>query len=153
MGHGAGRTLAGESGPALQLDEERSKRLGSVLSKFDAKDTEFKAGRDDARFQQRVKDWGLAAKEIDGHLRAIGNAIYRAHQLSLDIGSDGGGHSTKPWIEDLGRKFGRADFRMQDGEVVARGNDVILGQVPMDQIDAEWIEKMLTEWLIQAASK
>jgi hypothetical protein len=94
-----------------------------------------------------------SAKEIDIQLRTIGNAIYKSHQVSIDIGSEGGGHSTRPFLEDLGRKLGRVDFRLADGKVVARTDGKDLGTIDMHAVTYEWLEQMAVDWLIHMASK
>ena len=150
MGHGATRTLAEEGASDRELNEELAKRLTVVMDRFDTLDAEFKAARDDQRFAQRAKHWGQLAKTVDGHLRVLSNVLHESHQLSLDIGSDGGGHSIKPWMEDLGRKFGRIDFRLDGGNIRARAGTQELGMVPMDQVTYEWCEQMVVDWLVRA---
>lgn len=153
MGHGATRAVTAEI-EDRPLGDELARRLADALVKVDAADAEFKAARDDARFQQQVKDWGRIAKEIDHDLRTIGNAIYKSHQVSIDIGSEGGGHSTRPFLEDLGRKLGKVDFRMVDGKCVARTSDgKELGSTSMHDIQYAWLEQMAVDWLVHMASQ
>ncbi len=151
MGHGASRTITSEI-EDRPLPDTLAQKLGAALAKVDVVDAEFKAARDDARFQQQVKDWGRIAKEIDVQLRSIGNAIYKSHQVSIDIGSEGGGHTTKPFLEDLGRKLGRVDFRLVDGNVVARTDGKDLGSIDMNAVTYEWLEQMAVDWLVTMAS-
>lgn len=152
MGHGATRSVTAEI-EDRPIDKANAERLAAALAKYDAVDAEFKANRDDARYQQQVKDWGRIAKELDANLRSIGNAIYKSHQVSIDIGSDGGGIATRPFLEDLGRKLGRVEFRLVDGKVVARTSDgKDLGTTEMDDIPYEWLEKMAVEWLVHVAT-
>ena len=153
MGSGASRTMTAEI-EDRPLPDGLADKLSAALARVDGVDGEFKAARDDARFQQQVKDWGRISKEIDAHLRSIGNAIYKSHQVSIDIGSEGGGHSTRPFLEDLGRKLGRVDFRLIDGQVIARSSDgKDLGTCGMHDIQYEWLEQMAVEWLVHAASR
>ncbi len=153
MGSGASRSISAET-EDRPLPDSLAEKLSAALARVDAVDATFKSARDDARYQQQVKDWGRTTKEIDGHLRMIGNTIYKSHQISLDIGSDGGGHSARPFLEDLGRKLGRVEYRLVEGRVVARTSDGRdLGTCAMDGVTYDWLEQMAVEWLVHSASR
>ncbi len=102
MGHGGARELEDDSGPAKILDPAVAAKLTAALTKFDAANPAFKSSRDDERYMQIVKAWGRAVSTIQGNLRTAIKVFLLSHQLSLDVGCDGGGQGAKPWVEELG---------------------------------------------------
>lgn len=151
MGHGGARPAANE-GPASDrvLDKAHLAGLTSALERLDQVDETFKANRDDMRFAQRAKLWGATSKEVDTWLRELGNLLHDSHQLSLDIGSDGGGHGTKPWIEDGERKFPRLYFKLLEGDILAVAGDNEIGRTTLAGLAFEWVESMVVAWIVSS---
>ena len=154
MGHGASRELEGPSGPLPELDPEVSKRLEGAMQKMDALDSQFKSNRDDERLAQTSKLWNLASKEIDAHLRTIAKVLVQSHQVSLEPGSDGGGISIKPWLEDTAGKFQRLTFRLTESqELIASIGSKDFATGTLDSISHEWLVNIVAEWLILAVEQ
>ncbi|MCO4746922.1 MAG: hypothetical protein KC912_19145 [Proteobacteria bacterium] len=130
------------------MNPDLSSRLGSALAKMDSMDPSFKTLRDDERAAQQTKLWKILCKEIDGHLREAAEVVVNAHQVGLDIGSDGGGRDQKPFIEEVNEKFPRLEYRLQNGKVIAVCNNRGLAQVEMDGIEYDWIEATIVTWLV-----
>ncbi len=154
MGHGPARELGGDTGPLKDLNPELAKRLTAALDRMDTVDAEFKKSRDDERLAQLVKAWNKICREIDGYLRDMAKVLIASHQISLDIGSDGGGIATKPFMEDMRLKFPKLQFKLnEDGIVEAVAGDMKYGRIPVNDIDYEWVEKMCCEWVIASAER
>jgi hypothetical protein len=154
MGHGAPRELEGNNAPLPELDAALSEKLGHALKTLDAADANFRQARDEERFMQRVKTWNNTCKEIDAHLRIIGQVLIQAHQFSLDIGSDGGGKNTQPWIEEVGLTIPRLHFRLEDdGSVSAVSDGNPLMRCALDQVGYAWLERAVIAWAVAAASR
>jgi len=149
MGHGAARELATETGPLKPLPEALSAKVGEALAKMDAHDEGFKERRDDERYTQNVKKWGRVAKGMDAHLRTIAKVLIDEHQLSLDIGSDGGGANTRPFLEESSLAFERLYFKLKDGvEVHATYKDESFMQGTTEDAQSyEWIEEAACKWV------
>jgi hypothetical protein len=155
MGSGPARELVTDSGPPKPLPDELAEKVEAALSKLDSIDPGFKERRADELFTQNVKAWTRTAKAMDAHLRAIAKTLINFHQLSLDIGSDGGGASTKPWLEETSMAFERIYFKLVDGtEVHATFQDepILKGSVE-DALDRAWLEKAVTKWIQLAVQK
>jgi hypothetical protein len=151
MGHGAARELESASGPLPDLDPALAERLDVAMAKMDTLDAEFKSSRDDERLAQMSKRWNAVCKQVDADFRTIAKVLVNSHQLSLDMGSDGGGIAIKPWMEDTQGKFERLSLRLTaDDDVVASigGRDFARGK-PED-VDFDWLMKLVVEWLVQS---
>ncbi len=152
MGSGAARELGGSADSERVLDPEQNARLGAACLRLDGADPEFKLNRDDTRNMQRVMMWTALAKVVDGYLREVGNVLYRAQQLSLDIGVEGAGQGTKPYIEETARKFEKLSFRLHtDGEVHATMGNRSISHVSLEQLTYEWVEAAAVDWLVFTA--
>ncbi len=155
MGSGPARELSTGSGPVKPLPEELAAKVERALQKLDSIDEGFKERRVDELYTQNVKAWNKSCKQLDGHLRELAKALINGHQLSLDIGSDGGGASTKPWLEETSLTFDRLYFKLVDGtEVHATYQDetFLKGGVE-DAVRYEWVELAVAKWIEVAVSK
>ncbi|MBX2801733.1 MAG: hypothetical protein KTR31_28905 [Myxococcales bacterium] len=151
MGLGAPRENQQPDKPLKPLTPETSRRLGEALQHFDQLHPDFKQGRDDERDAQRAKIWNRTCKEMDGHLRQVAKVLINSHQLNLDMGSDGGGRGTKPWIEETSSRFDRLYFRLEGDTVIASfGQDQEVGRGTIDGITYDWIEQAVVEWVIRS---
>lgn len=155
MGSGGARELGQANGPLDPLPEELAKQVSAALEKMDALDPTFKERRDDELYTQNVKVWNSTSKEIDGHLRVLARVLIGGHQLSLDIGSDGGGASTKPWLEETSMSFDRLYFKLKNGtEVHATYKDETFDIGTIEQaVQYEWVEQMVVKWIVLAVSQ
>ena len=153
MGSGPARPDVNSDVEERELTPEVSARLGAALRKLDAVDPEFKTNRDDTRYSQNVKAWGRLCRDIDTHLRGVGNAFHEAQQLSLDIGVDGQGANAKPWLEEMGRKLPKLYFRLHEGKVQSYSNNKLIAQGELTEITYEWIEACAVEWIIQTVEQ
>ncbi len=149
MGIGAPRTeekvveLKGLSADAVHL-------LSEALAKLDATHEAFRESREEERQQQLVKLWNQKCRQIDDWFRAIAKVLINSHQLSLDMGSDGGGRSTRPWLEETSQAFARLTLSLEDEEVVARTGDQEVLRGPVDRLSYEWIEEAVIQWVLIA---
>lgn len=154
MGHGPARELSTESGEIPDLRPELAAKLSAALDKLDAVNADFKQKRDDERLAQLVKSWNKTCREIDDHLRLVAKVLIASHQLSLDIGSDGGGFTTKPFLEEMRDIFPKLQFRLnEDGTVDAVCAGEHLGKRKVADIDYAWIEEMAVDWAARSALK
>jgi len=155
MGHGAGRELEGGGGPLPELDEAISAKLTDALDKLDAADAEFAEQRENERLGLMAKQWNTTCRGIDEHLRTIGKVLMQSHQLNLDIGSDGGGVSKKPFIEDLRMKFPKLQFTMvvEEEAVVARCGESTYGSIALDGVTYEYCVDAVCNWAMGEANK
>lgn len=150
MGGGAVRNLEEAFVPERPLDPQLSAKIASALARMDQLDADFKARRDDERFQQQVKLWTTTSKVVETYLRAMGNLMHGTHQLSLDIGSEGGGQAIRPFMEDLGQRFPRIYFKLDGAEIVATVENKPIGRCPLDSIDFDFVEKMVVDWVLRS---
>ncbi|MCB9685224.1 MAG: hypothetical protein H6738_06615 [Alphaproteobacteria bacterium] len=154
MGHGPARELSTESGEIPELRADLAQKLSAALEKLDATNAEFKQKRDDERLAQLVKSWNKTCREIDEHLRLVAKVLIASHQLSLDIGSDGGGFTTKPFLEEMREIFPKLQFKLnEDATVDAVSDGVHLGKRPVAEIDYAWLEEMAVDWAARSAIK
>lgn len=151
MGSGAARDLGSSADSNRVLDPDAASKLAAAMLKLDAADAEFKMNRDDTRQMQRVMAWTALAKVVDSYLREVGNVLYKAQQVSLDIGVEGAGQGTRPYIEETSRKFEKLSFRMQDGEIHAVVGSRSLGKSSLDDVSYEFCEKAAIDWLVFVA--
>jgi len=154
MGHGAARELDGPDGPLPELASELSAKLGTAMQRLDGMSAAFKEARDEERFMQRVKAWNSTCKEIDAHLRTIAKVLIDAHQFSLDIGSDGGGKNTQPWLEETAMTIPKVHFRLEeDGKVSAASDGRVIMSCEMDEVSYAWLERAVIEWAVSEAMR
>lgn len=155
MGSGPARELSADTGPLKPLPEELATRVDAALKKLDAADPEFKQRREDELYSQNVKAWGNTAKQMDGLLRTLAKVMINEHQLSLDIGSDGGGAATKPFLEETSLAFDKLVFQLVNGNEVHatyKGEAFAKGSVEQ-AVDYEWLERVVTQWVIIAVKQ
>jgi len=155
MGHGAARELEKKTGPVKPLPPDLSEKVGAALKQLDAIDEGFKERRDDELYTQHVKRWGNIARGMDEHLRTLAKVLIEAHQISLDIGSDGGGASMKPWLEETSMVIDRLYFKLVDGTRVhaTYKDETFLEGSMEDAQDYDWIEKAVCRWIEVAVAE
>ena len=154
MGHGPARELSNESDDIPDLPPELAAKLTAALDQLDASNPEFKQKRDDERLAQLVKSWNKTCRSIDESLRVIAKVLIASHQLSLDIGSDGGGFTTKPFLEEMRETFPKLQFKLnEDSTVDAVSGDMHLGKCNVHEIEFDWLLEMAVEWASRAAIK
>jgi hypothetical protein len=151
MGHGASRELAGKQELRV-LPEGLSKAVAQALTKMDESDEEFKKSRVDERYSQISMLWSNIGVDMAGHLRIITDAILANHQLSLEIGSDGGGLGAKPFVEESSFKIERLYFGLEQEEerMKAYFADTVVSRVALLDITYEWVEKAVCTWIVHA---
>lgn len=148
MGSGAPRELK-SGGPVRELPAELHARLTAAVKKMDAVDEDFKQARDDERQSQLAKAWGAMVVQIDGYLREVAEVLINSHQLSLDMGVEGGGRSAEPFFEETGQKFKRLVFSLQeDGTIIATSAGRGIARCRMTDVSYEWILRVAVEWVI-----
>lgn len=130
------------------LNPELSARLGRALQQLDQVDPQFKSGRDDERLQQTSKAWKDKCKEIDAMLRELTHIIIQQHQVAIDVGSDGGGRDTRPFLEEMSGKFPKLEFRLQNAKVVAVCNNRGIAQAEISDVNFEWLEQSAVTWMV-----
>jgi len=124
------------------------------MQRLDAMDGAFKEARDEERFMQRVKAWNATCKEIDAHLRTIAKVLINAHQFSLDIGSEGGGKNTRPWLEEVGMTIPRFYLQLEeDGSVTATCDGRKISSCGLHEVDYPWVERAVVEWAVSEAER
>lgn len=151
MGHGPSRELAGgEEREIPRPGDELIAKLDVALATLDRLDPRFKTQRDDEKLSQMSKAWHKLGSEMDGHLRIIAKAIIASHQISLDVGSEGGGPKARPFVEETGGALERVYFSLADGKVTANVGQKQLGVVRIDEVDYAWLERMVVDWIVAA---
>jgi len=154
MGSGAPRELGGPQQELPPVPADLSTKLTFALAKLDQLNAPFKQARDDERSLQTNKAWNAKCKEIDAHLRLGALVLINSHQLSLDIGSDGGGIRTAPWTEETAMAFAKLSIKVEeDGSIaaVSDGETILSGK--MEDIDYDWVLKAMIEWAVKAVLK
>lgn len=153
MGSGAARELESEETVVPNLDAESAAKLTTALNAFDAIDADFKSSRDEERYAQNVKTWNKVCKDVEDNLRLVGKVLNASHQLSLDMGVEGGGPNARPFIEEVSGKFGKLEFKMVDGMVEAVFEGQVLGNTGLHGVDYGFIEPCVVNWLVAAVHK
>lgn len=153
MGHGAARELAQGDAGGRELEPELVAMLDAALEKLDAKDEKFKAARDEERFAQRSKLWHKACGELDVHLRGVANVLIKTHQLNLDIGNEGGGLKSTPWIEEMAGVLPRLCFSLDGTTVVASCGGQALASASVQQANYAFVERAVVAWVVAIAEK
>ncbi|MEQ1570144.1 MAG: hypothetical protein ABMA64_31210, partial [Myxococcota bacterium] len=148
MGKGGARELQSGNQEVAPIRPELAARLEQALGVLDQLNPTFKSGRDEERYAQTTKAWHRVCAEVDHHLRTLGKALVESHQLSLDIGSDGGGVNAKPWIEEIGGSLDRLWFKLDGAKVVAFFGQRGLGEASLYDLTYEWVEQMVVEWVV-----
>lgn len=148
MGKGAVREAVQDNREIIPLNTERATRLSAALEKLDRIKPAFKSARDEERYAQMSKTWHRLCSEMDGNLRLINKGLHQSHQLSLDVGSDGGGINTKPFVEEIANTFERIVFRLEGTRVLAVSGGQILLEGPPEDVNYEWLERALIEWIV-----
>lgn len=149
MGHGPSRELAqGNDREIPPPSPELLAKLDEALGTLDRLDERFKAQRDDERSSQLTKAWHRLGSRIDEELRSLAKVLIASHQISLDVGSEGGGVKARPWMEETGGSLERLYFSLVDGKVVAQVGKVQLGVTGLDEVDHAWLEKIVVEWIV-----
>lgn len=151
MGDGPARELEVDTGPPPELSPGLSNKLGQALDRMDQVDEAFRTARDEERQAQMAKRWAKQCKDILMELRTIIKVLHESHQLSLDIGSDGGGRGTRPWVEETAHTFDRLYLSLEDsGSVLASAGDLMLARSPLADINYEWLEKLVVVWVVRS---
>jgi hypothetical protein len=133
------------------LNPELAPKLTQALKLMDQLDADFKAARDEERYAQLSKKWNRVTKEISDMGRQLAKVLIQSHQLSLDVGIEGGGPKAKPWIEETSMKFERLYLVLNDDSSVdAMFKDEKIGTGHVDELTYEWYEQMVAEWLVRA---
>ena len=154
MGSGGSRELSSESKTDRVLSTDLSEKLTKALAKLDDASPEFKESRAAEKHAQEVKTWHKVGQAIVDHLREVGKVLIASHQLSLDMGSEGGGAGMRPWVDEIGgARFDRLTFEMRDGRVSAKLGSMPLSRIALSEVDYEWVELMVVEWAIVSAAK
>ncbi|HHO50156.1 MAG TPA: hypothetical protein ENK18_04600 [Deltaproteobacteria bacterium] len=153
LGLGASRELKQQDRPQRPLEPELHERLTTALDKLDQLNPAFKASRDEERGAQMVKLWNRTCKDIDAHLRTLAKVLIDSHQLSLDMGSDGGGRGTRPWLEETSMAFQRLIFRLEDETVLATTGDRILARGSLDEVTYDWVQSAVVAWVVTSVEQ
>lgn len=149
MGHGPARELSDNSGPAKTLDATLAAKLSVAVQRLDALNPDWAQAREDERMSQLAKSWGGTSATIEGYLRSIGQAIILSHQISTDMGTDGGGREATPFIEETSDLFPRLEFSVQDdGSILAATEDLKIAEVQLEHLSYDWVERCVVEWLV-----
>lgn len=155
MGHGAPRDLGGNEAELPELPAELSTKLTFALDKLDSLDATFKEARDDERAMQLVKNWNGTCKEIEANLRLAARVLITSHQLSLEIGSDGGGKNTEPWVEESNNAIAKLKIKLnaQNGTVTAHSGQNIVLETHINKVDFDWVLRAMVEWAVGAVRR
>lgn len=135
------------------VSDEVSTRLRTALTRMDSVDPAFKRDRDDERNSQLSKQWNKQSKEINTHLNALAKSLVRAHQLSLEVGSEGGGRAIRPWVGETSMRFDRLYLSLHDGDVVATYRNDEIDRVPRERVTYEWLEQTVVDWVVRAVEE
>ncbi|MEN0066554.1 MAG: hypothetical protein AAGA48_30745 [Myxococcota bacterium] len=151
MGHGPARELETNSGPTRELAAGLANKLTEALSRMDLHDDSFRDAREEERQSQLAKRWGRQSKEILEQFREITRILHQSHQLSLDVGADGGGRTTQPWVEETAHKFERLFLKLEeDGSVLATSGPMTLARSPLEEVNFDWLEKLVVVWVVKS---
>ena len=152
MGHGSRELSTGDTVEIPVLGPEHTTKLDAALGALDKLDQRFKEQRDEERISQLTKAWHRLGAEIDGHLRIIAKSVIASHQISLDVGSEGGGIKARPWLEETGGALERLYFGLVDGQMVASVGGRQLGTTSLKQVDYAWLEQMAVDWIVDSVA-
>ncbi len=152
MGHGPARELETDTEPTRTLPARLATKLDEALAKMDDADAGFRHARDEERQAQLAKRWGAKSKEVLEQFREITKVVHAGHQVSLDVGADGGGKGTRPWVEETSQKFERLYLRIEDetGWVVAESGNLTLARGTLEEVTYEWLEKLVVVWIVKS---
>ena len=151
MGLGGGRQESEKIPEGRPLSPQLESALEHALARLDATHEQFRDSRTDERNSQMVKRWNQICKEIDGYFRAISTVLIQSHQLSLDMGSLGGGRNIQPWLEETTGTLDRLIIKLdQNDDVVAMVGETELLRGPVDRVSYEWVEEAVVNWVLTA---
>ena len=151
MGHGPARELAVADDVTRTLGKEHKARLDVAVERIDDFNEHFAQARHDEKVSQQSKAWSAMCSEMEGQLRMLARVFLRSHQLSFDMGIDGGGLSARVFMEETGRTFERVYFEFDEGELLARYEGNTLDTIPLEDFSVDWLERMVVEWVVAAA--
>lgn len=151
MALGGGRQDDDKAPEGRPLSPQLESALEHALTRLDAVNEGFRDSRTDERNSQMVKRWNQICKEINGYFRAISTVLIQTHQLSLDMGSMGGGRAIRPWLEETTNTLDRLVIKLDDNdEVVAMVGETELLRGPVDRVSYEWVEEAVINWVLTA---
>lgn len=152
MGSGPARELESDTEPTRKLPGQLASKLDEALAKMDQIDPGFANAREEERIAQLSKHWGRKSKEIIEHFRLINKVLHAQHQISLDVGADGGGRNTRPWVEETSQAFEKLYLRLEEetGWIVAESGNLTLARGTMEEVNFEWLEKLVVVWVVKA---
>ena len=141
VGSGTPRRDGGEPVEARPLSPQINAALQRALARLDQAVPAFKSVRDEERDSQLSKMWSRKCKEIDDLLRVISNTLLESHQVALDQGSEGGGRSQRPWLEETSHSIERLYFQLNGNEVVATMGSTELLRGPASRVATSGLKK------------
>ena len=156
MGSGAARELTDNLKDLQPLKPAHLEKLGQALKHLDGLDASFKTGRDEERYAQMVKAWGGTCKEIELHLRRLCKVFIDAHQISLDLGLQGGGNTMAAYVEETGGVIEKLWIRMntESGRAEAFAGEKLFAHGSMEQAaNYDWLEAVMVEWVVRGVRK
>lgn len=148
MGSGAPRNDVQQKVEGRPLSGEVNQALAKALRVMDEHHPSFKDNRKEEKDSQLTKMWNRKCREIDDYLRAIAKVMIDSHQLSLDMGSDGGGRGTRPWLEETNQAFDKLYIKLDNEEVVAVTGDTELLRGPVGRLSYDWVEEAVVNWVL-----
>ena len=151
MGHGPARELENDSEPTRNLPAALSTKLDEALGRMDQFDEGFRHARDEERLAQMAKRWGQTSKAVLDLLRDVTKVLHAGHQVSLDVGADGGGRATRPWVEETSNKFDRLYLTLEEGgSVLAISGNMTLARCTIDELTYPFLEKLVVVWVVKS---
>jgi hypothetical protein len=149
VGHGASRELGGGEVEVPALGPEHASKLDAALGSLDGLDPRFKEQRDEERTSQLTKAWHRLGSQIDADLRLIAKSVIASHQISLDVGSEGGGIKARPWMEETGGALERLYLGLDaDGRMLASVGGRTLGTCTLPEVNYAWLEQVVVDWIV-----
>ena len=152
MGLGAPRQ-EDQAVEARPLSDEANRALREALTQLDGVNESFRESRDLERDSQLLKLWNRKSKEVVAILRGVAKTMIDSHQLSLEMGSTGGGRNIRPWLEESSQAIDRLEFVLDDYEVVAKVGDQEVLRGPIDRVGYEWVEEAVVNWVLAAVDQ
>jgi len=151
LAHGPPRELESDTEPPAALPPNLATKLDAALSQMDRYDAGFRAAREEERQAQLAKEWTKRSKEIMEDFREITRVLHQHHQVSLDVGADGGGRATRPFVEETGQKFERLYLTLEEGgTVLATSGQMTLARSPIGELTFEQLQKLVVVWVVKS---
>ena len=87
-------------------------------------------------------------------IRAVAAAMIASNQISLELGSDGGGQGATPWCEESGEAFPRLEFKLVEGKIQASSDEEVIATCEIDvDLPISWVEKVMAKWILVSVQK